>query len=45
VKVIFEKYGLDQLFNRDAFPVKETKYFVYEKCALERNDYIPKKHL
>ncbi len=45
MKVIFEKYGLDQLFNRDAFPVKETKYFVYEKCALERNDYIPKKHL
>lgn len=43
MKVIFEKYGLDQLFNRDAFPVKETKYFVYEKCALEMIDYIPKK--
>jgi len=40
MKVIFEKYGLDQWMNVDVFPIKRLKHFVYEKCVRERMDHI-----
>ncbi len=43
MKVIFEKYGLDQWMNMDVFPIKRLKHFVYEKCARERMDHISMK--